>query len=74
VRGRLQSASNQLFRRRFRHCLRDLNSHFSRGFKTVSPDLEGILQAHDRAVANQYSSACGREFSRFGACVPGLFQ
>ena len=33
VRGRLQSASNQLFRRRFRHCLRDLNSHFSRGFK-----------------------------------------
>lgn len=36
----------------------------------MSPDLEGILQAHDRAVANQYSSACGREFSRFGTCVP----
>ena len=39
LRGRLQFASNQLFGRRFRNVLRDLNQHISRGFKTISSEL-----------------------------------
>ena len=40
LRGRLQFASNQLFGRRFRNVLRDLNVHISRGFKAISPELQ----------------------------------
>ena len=43
LRGRLQFASNQLFGRRFRNCLKELNAHVSRGFKKVSPDLASSL-------------------------------
>ena len=39
LRGRLQFASNQLFGRRFRNCLRDLNIHISRGFKILTPEM-----------------------------------
>lgn len=39
LRGRLQFASNQLFGRSFRNCLRDLNSHVSRGL-TLTSELE----------------------------------
>ena len=44
LRGRLQFASNQLFRRRFRNCLRELNAHLARGLHRLNPDLEASLQ------------------------------
>ena len=44
LRGRLQFASNQLFGRRFRNCLKGLNTHVSRGFKSVCPGLEASLR------------------------------
>jgi hypothetical protein len=37
LRGRLQFASNQLFGRRFRNCLRELNSHLARDFTRSIP-------------------------------------
>jgi len=43
LRGRLQFASNQIFGRRFRNCLKELNMHVSRGFKMVSPELAEAL-------------------------------
>ena len=43
LRGRLQFASNQLFGKRFRNCLKELNIHVSRGFKRVSDDLAASL-------------------------------
>lgn len=42
-RGRLQFASNYLFGRRFRNCLRELNSHISRGFATPSDEFKSVL-------------------------------
>eukprot|EP00435_Cladocopium_sp_Y103_P055098 s1685_g18.t1 len=45
LRGRLQFASNQLFGRRFRNCLRELNKHINRGMKTLSADLRSALTA-----------------------------
>eukprot|EP00435_Cladocopium_sp_Y103_P025333 s1821_g6.t1 len=45
LRGRLQLASNQLFGRRFRNCLRELNRHITRGMRTVSADLRSALTA-----------------------------
>ena len=44
LRGRLQFASNQLFGRRFRNCLRELNFHVARGMKTVSAELAASLR------------------------------
>ena len=44
LRGRLQFASNQLFGRRFRNCLQELNIHLSRGLKALSPNLEAALK------------------------------
>ena len=44
LRGRLQFASNQVFGRRFKNCLRELNIHVSRGFKTVSAELANALK------------------------------
>ena len=44
LRGRLQFASNQLFGRRFRNVLRDLNLHISRGFRAISDDLKGSFE------------------------------
>ena len=42
-RGRLQFASNYLFGRRFRNCLRELNSHISRGFATPSDEFKSVF-------------------------------
>ena len=44
LRGRLQFASNQLFGRRFRNCLQEINLHLSRNFKVISPSLEAALK------------------------------
>ena len=47
LRGRLQFASNQLFGRRFRNCLRALNVHISRSNLTltvVGPELKSALK------------------------------
>lgn len=44
LRGRLQFASNQLFGRRFRNCLKDLNTHVSRGFRLLSDELRGSFE------------------------------
>ena len=43
LRGRLQFASNQLFGRRFRNYLRDLNGHVSRGFRVISDEFAKSL-------------------------------
>ena len=40
LRGRLQFASNYIFGRRFRNCLKELNEHISRGFTQVAPAME----------------------------------
>ena len=37
LRGRLQFASNHLSGRRLKNCLRELNTHISRGFKSLTP-------------------------------------
>eukprot|EP00435_Cladocopium_sp_Y103_P041803 s1348_g11.t1 len=39
LRGRLQFASNHIFGRRLRNCLRELNLHINRGLRTVVPEL-----------------------------------
>ena len=44
LRGRLQFASNQLFGRRFRNCLQELNIHLSRSLRTLSPNLEAAFK------------------------------
>ena len=44
LRGRLQFASNQLFGRRFRNCLKDLNTHISRSFRALSKELSESLE------------------------------
>ena len=44
LRGRLQFASNQVFGRRFRNSLKELNIHVCRGFKSVSSDLAYALR------------------------------
>jgi hypothetical protein len=44
LRGRLQFASNHLFGRRFKNCLRELNTHISRGFKSLTPELCAALR------------------------------
>ena len=44
LRGRLQFASNQLFGRRFRNCLRELNFHVAPAMKTVSAELAASLR------------------------------
>ena len=52
LRGRLQFASNQLFGRRFRNCLRELNSHLSRGLRQINPNLEMALQMMAHLLTN----------------------
>ena len=44
LRGRLQFASNQLFGRRFRNCLQELNLHLARNLRALSPNLEAALK------------------------------
>ena len=44
LRGRLQFASNHLFGRRFRNCLKELNTHVSRGFRVVTKELRESLE------------------------------
>ena len=51
-RVRLQFASNQLFGRRFRNCLRELNSHLSRGLRQINPNLEMALQMMAHLLTN----------------------
>ena len=43
LRGRLQFASNQLFSRRFKSCLKEVNTHVSRGFKMVTENFSAAL-------------------------------
>lgn len=43
LRCRLQFASNQIFGRRFRNCLREFNSHVARGFRTITEELASAL-------------------------------
>ena len=50
LRGPLQFASNQVFGRRFKNCLRELNIHVSRGFKTVSGELANALMLMTRLL------------------------
>jgi hypothetical protein len=52
LRVRLQFASNQLFGRRFRNCLRELNSHLSRGLRQINPNLEMALQMMAHLLTN----------------------
>ena len=40
LRGRLQFASNQIFGRRFRNCLKELNMHVSRGLRWFPQSLQ----------------------------------
>ena len=44
LRGRLQFASNQLFGRRFKNCLQELNLHVARNLRVISPDLSAALR------------------------------
>lgn len=44
LRGRLQFASNQLFGRRFKNCLQELNLHLARNLRTLTPNLSAALQ------------------------------
>ena len=44
LRGRLQFASNQLFGRRFRNCLQELNLHIARNMHSVGAELEHALK------------------------------
>ena len=44
LRGRLQFASNQVFGRRLKNCLKELNVHVARGFKIVGPELAAALR------------------------------
>ena len=44
LRGRLQFASNQLFGRRFRNCLQELNLHIARNLCSLSESLENALR------------------------------
>lgn len=43
LRGRLQFASNQLFGRRFKNSLQELNLHLARNLRTLTPQLEAAL-------------------------------
>eukprot|EP00435_Cladocopium_sp_Y103_P011386 s2311_g3.t1 len=45
LRGRLQFASNHIFGRRLRNCLRELNLHINRGLRTVVPELAAALKS-----------------------------
>ena len=44
LRGRLQFASNQLFGRRFKNCLQELNLHVARNLRIVNSDLASALR------------------------------
>ena len=44
LRGRLQFASNQLFGRRFRNCMKELNAHVSRGFRKITDEFATALE------------------------------
>eukprot|EP00435_Cladocopium_sp_Y103_P040928 s2951_g11.t1 len=77
LRGRLQFASNQLFGRRFRNCLRELNKHINRGMKTLSADLRSALTALkcliDANVPRGYSGIGGQLYDMNGECL-GFFS
>eukprot|EP00435_Cladocopium_sp_Y103_P054063 s402_g17.t1 len=77
LRGRLQFASNQLFGRRFRNCLRELNKHINRGMKTLSADLRSALTALkcliDANVPRGYSGIGGQLYDMYGECL-GFFS
>ena len=62
LRGRLQFASNQIFGRRFRNCLKELNIHVSRGFKVVSPELAASLSLMLSLLADKHPQTSGYEF------------
>ena len=44
LRGRLQFASNQLFGRRLKNCLQELNMHLARNFRVVGESLESAMK------------------------------
>lgn len=44
LRGRLQFASNQLFGRRFKNCLQELNLHVARNLRALNDDLASALR------------------------------